>query len=107
MTTPRAAAGHQQTQDGAAPATPAHAPTARVRCSGGKTLVIVDSVAGMTRAAPTRATPGEDQRRGAADCHGRQRGPTEDHETGDQGPAAAVAVTDCAPRSSSEANTNA
>ena len=40
-----------------APATPAQAPTARVFCSGGKVLVMVDSVAGMTSAAPTPRTP--------------------------------------------------
>ena len=39
------------------PATPAQAPTARRRCSGGKVLVIVDNVAGMTSAAPTPRRP--------------------------------------------------
>ena len=40
-----------------APATPAHIPTARVRSAEGKVLVIVDRVAGMTRAAPRPITP--------------------------------------------------
>ncbi len=40
-----------------APATPAQAPTARARCSSGKVLVIVDSVAGITNAAPRPSTP--------------------------------------------------
>ncbi len=40
-----------------APATPAQAPTAFSRCSRGKVLVMVDSVAGMTSAAPIPSTP--------------------------------------------------
>src|SRR5450755_327699 len=40
-----------------APATPAHIPTARVLSAEGKVLVIVDRVAGMTRAAPRPITP--------------------------------------------------
>src|SRR4029079_10118318 len=36
-----------------APATPAQAPTALARCAAGKVEVIVESVAGITSAAPT------------------------------------------------------
>jgi hypothetical protein len=39
-----------------APAMPAQMPTARPRSSGGKTLVMIDSVVGITSAAPTPMT---------------------------------------------------
>ncbi len=39
-----------------APAKPAHTPTARARPSGGNTLVMVDNVPGMMKAAPRPAT---------------------------------------------------
>jgi hypothetical protein len=38
------------------PATPAHIPTARPRSSGGKMFVMIESVVGMTSAAPTPMT---------------------------------------------------
>ena len=78
-----------------APAKPAHTPTARGAASGGKTLVIVDSVPGMISAAPTpvstrqaMSVPAEPLK---VDSRARD---TEDRDAGDQRAAAAEAVAD-------------
>jgi len=48
---------HSRPSRALAPATAAHTETARVRSAAGKVAVMVDSVAGMTRAAPRPMTP--------------------------------------------------
>ena len=48
---------HSRPSRALVPATAAHTETARVRSAGGKVAVMVDSVVGMTRAAPTPIRP--------------------------------------------------
>ena len=82
-----------------APANPAHTPTALARPSGGKTLVIVDKVPGMIRAAPTpvstRHMMSEPAELLSADARARD---AENRDTGKECPAAAEPVADRARR---------
>src|ERR1039457_22763 len=73
----------------APPATAAQTLTARVRCSTAKVAVIVDSVAGMTRAAPQSY-----QLARGVSGHGHRRAGREDRQACDQRQPAAVAVAD-------------
>ena len=77
------------------PEIPAHTAMALPRSCGGKTLVRIESVAGMTNAAPTShdRAPGDDGP-GAVREGGEERAGEENGETGLQRALAAVAVAD-------------
>ena len=82
-----------------APAKPAQIPMALARSWGGNTLLRIESVVGMIRAAPAPATAAEgDQLAGAAGEGGAQRGQGEDGQPGLEGALAAEAVADGAGR---------
>ena len=78
-----------------APTTPTQTPTAWARSSGGKDVVMIDSVVGITSAAPTPIAA----RSPISVSARRRRSPraaahAEDHETGEQDALAAEAVAD-------------
>ena len=68
-----------------APAKPAHTPIARFRSSGGKIVVMIESVAGITSAAPMPITALAGDDLTCTRCHaGDERSRPEHHQTSEQ-----------------------